>query len=65
MSAGGYTVQYKREKTYLKMLSNIHVQLHLVHWNSSKYGSPEEAVTKPDGLAVLGMFITVYINERF
>merc|ERR1712127_1129520 len=31
-------------------------ELHIVHWNT-KYGSPENAADKPDGLAVLGMFI--------
>lgn len=32
-------------------------ELHLVHWNSSKYHSPMEAVSKSDGLAVLGIFL--------
>jgi len=31
-------------------------ELHIVHYNS-KYGDPAVAVDKPDGLAVLGMFI--------
>merc|ERR1711970_48218 len=31
-------------------------ELHIVHYNS-KYGDPAIAVDKPDGLAVLGMFI--------
>ena len=31
-------------------------ELHIVHYNS-KYGDPATAVDKPDGLAVLGMFI--------
>jgi len=31
-------------------------ELHIVHYNS-KYGDPSVAVDKPDGLAVLGMFI--------
>jgi len=33
-------------------------ELHLVHWNK-KYESPNVAAGKPDGLAVLGMFIEV------
>ena len=33
-------------------------QLHLVHWNK-KYADPMTAAGKPDGLAVLGMFIEV------
>ncbi|WAR30554.1 CAH2-like protein [Mya arenaria] len=33
-------------------------ELHLVHWNASKYSSFADAVQKPDGLAVLGIFIT-------
>lgn len=32
-------------------------ELHLVHWNCEKYSSFAEAVDKPDGLAVLGIFI--------
>jgi len=33
--------------------------MHLVHWNCEKYGSIDEAVDKPDGLAVLGIFLEV------
>ena len=33
-------------------------ELHLVHFNT-KYGSLGEAVDKPDGLAVLGIFLKV------
>ena len=33
-------------------------ELHLVHYNT-KYGDLGNAVDKPDGLAVLGMFIKV------
>jgi carbonic anhydrase len=36
-------------------------QLHLVHYNSSKYKSFAEAVDKPDGLAVFAFFIKVCI----
>lgn len=35
-------------------------ELHLVHFNT-KYGSFGEAADKPDGLAVLGIFIKVAI----
>merc|ERR1712007_323800 len=31
-------------------------ELHIVHFNT-KYGTPENAADKPDGLAVLGIFI--------
>ncbi|ENN72245.1 hypothetical protein YQE_11108, partial [Dendroctonus ponderosae] len=34
-------------------------ELHLVHWNSSKYSSFAEAAKYPDGLAVLGVFLKV------
>lgn len=34
-------------------------ELHLVHWNKSKYSSFAEAASKPDGLAVLGVFLDV------
>ncbi|XP_049880947.1 carbonic anhydrase 1 [Pectinophora gossypiella] len=32
-------------------------ELHLVHWNTSKYNSFAEAAGKEDGLAVLGVFL--------
>ncbi len=35
------------------------LQLHLVHWNCSKYASPNEAAAEGDGLAVLGFFLEV------
>ena len=35
------------------------LQLHLVHWNRSKYDSPNVAAGEPDGLAVLGIFLEV------
>lgn len=34
-------------------------ELHLVHYNSTKYGSFCDAVDKADGLAVLGVFFEV------
>lgn len=34
-------------------------ELHLVHWDKSKYGSFAEAAGQPDGLAVLGVFLKV------
>lgn len=34
-------------------------ELHFVNWNSSKYTTPEEAVSKNDGLAVLGILVKV------
>ena len=43
------------------IIENI-LQLHLVHWNKSKYRSFAEAADKDDGLAVLGFFIKV--NKR-
>jgi len=33
-------------------------ELHLVHWNRTKYSSPNEAAGEPDGLAVLGIMLT-------
>jgi hypothetical protein len=37
-------------------------QLHLVHYNSSKYKSFAEAADKPDGLAVFAYFTLFNIN---
>ena len=37
-------------------------ELHLVHYNT-KYGDLGGAVDKPDGLAVLGMFIKVGLGQ--
>lgn len=34
-------------------------ELHLVHWNKTKYSSFAEALGQPDGLAVLGVFLQV------
>lgn len=34
-------------------------QLHLVHWNTSKYKTFAEAAKASDGLAVLGVFLKV------
>lgn len=34
-------------------------ELHLVHWNRTKYSSIDEAAGHPDGLAVLGVFLKV------
>lgn len=34
-------------------------ELHLVHWNATKYASFKEAAEHPDGLAVLGVFLKV------
>nr|XP_060644433.1 carbonic anhydrase 7 [Anolis sagrei ordinatus] len=35
------------------------MELHLVHWNASKYMKFEEAVTAPDGLVVVGVFLEI------
>jgi hypothetical protein len=40
-------------------------ELHLVHWNKSKYSSPNAAAAEPDGLSVLGIFIEVRIMCSF
>lgn len=37
------------------------LQLHLVHWNTSKYNTFAEAAKASDGLAVLGVFLKVII----
>ncbi|KAK3085960.1 hypothetical protein FSP39_011364 [Pinctada imbricata] len=34
-------------------------EIHLVHWNTDKYGSFQEALTQPDGLAVLGAVVKI------
>ncbi|BFZ13028.1 hypothetical protein BsWGS_16067 [Bradybaena similaris] len=39
-------------------------ELHLVHYNASKYKSPADAVTQCDGLAVIGVFIKVGAEEH-
>ena len=41
------------------------LQLHLVHWNRSKYDSPNVAAGEPDGLAVLGIFLEVRLVYIF
>ena len=44
--------------TIFEMLHIFLQQMHLVHWNT-KYGLFSSAVTKPDGLAVIGVFLEV------
>ena len=39
-------------------------QLHFVHWNRSKYVSPNEAAARPDGLAIIGVFVKVIEQEE-
>nr|XP_027194876.1 carbonic anhydrase 1-like [Dermatophagoides pteronyssinus] len=34
-------------------------ELHFVHWNTSLYNDPEIALTKPNGLAVVAVFIDI------
>lgn len=34
-------------------------ELHLVHWNTTKYATFNEAAEHPDGLCVLGVFLKV------
>ena len=41
------------------------LQLHLVHWNSSKYANCAEAARYPDGLAVLGILLKVCYMSVF
>lgn len=38
-------------------------ELHLVHWNTTKYNSFQEAAGREDGLAVLGVLLTVNVNS--
>ena len=39
-------------------------ELHIVHFNSSQYETPGQALDKGDGLAVLGMFLTVGTEDH-
>uniref|UniRef100_UPI00358FCC56 carbonic anhydrase 13-like isoform X2 n=1 Tax=Myxine glutinosa TaxID=7769 RepID=UPI00358FCC56 len=39
-------------------------ELHMVHWNSSKYSSVHQAVAQPDGLAVIGVFMQVGAEHK-
>ncbi|XP_044283925.1 carbonic anhydrase 5A, mitochondrial [Varanus komodoensis] len=39
-------------------------ELHLVHWNSCKYQSFEEAIMEDNGLAVIGVFLKLGANHR-
>lgn len=40
-------------------------ELHLVHWNTTKYTTFDEAAKHHDGLAVLGVFLKVRLNRIF
>ena len=39
-------------------------ELHLVHWNKTKYPTFNEAAKHSDGLAVLGVFLKVGISDN-
>ncbi|XP_069585077.1 carbonic anhydrase 13-like [Ranitomeya imitator] len=39
-------------------------ELHIVHWNAEKYSSFLEAAHKPDGLAVLGIFLKIEEHNK-
>ena len=46
---------------------NYAAELHLVHWNK-KYGTPDIAVDKPDGLSVLGIlceFLNYHVSDDY
>ena len=38
---------------------SFNFQMHIVNWNSDKFGSIAEAATEPEGLAVLGVLFEV------
>lgn len=40
-------------------LSVFSSQLHLIHWNSTLFGSIDEAVGKPHGIAIIALFVQV------
>lgn len=40
-------------------------ELHLVHWNQTKYPTFNEAAKHPDGLAVLGAFLKVNKHPKW
>ncbi|XP_049443355.1 carbonic anhydrase 1-like [Epinephelus fuscoguttatus] len=46
------------EGLYFLFICFIYSQLHLVHWNT-KYPSFGDAASKPDGLAVVGVFLKI------
>ena len=48
-------------KYHLKFDIFCLLQLHLIHWNSTKYSSLEDALGKPDGIAIIALFIQVHI----
>lgn len=37
----------------------LFTQLHLIHWNSTLFGSIDEAVGKPHGIAIIALFVQV------
>ncbi|NXV86840.1 CAH1 anhydrase, partial [Calonectris borealis] len=37
-------------------------ELHLIHWNMDKYSNVAEAFNKPDGLAIVTVFLKVNVN---
>ncbi|MCQ8205848.1 carbonic anhydrase family protein, partial [Vibrio parahaemolyticus] len=35
------------------------MELHLIHWNSTLFGSIDEAVGKPHGIAIIALFVQI------
>jgi hypothetical protein len=54
-----FIILHKAESGHSEWLMSFRLQLHLVHWNSSKYTNCGEAAGYPDGLAVLGVLLKV------
>uniref|UniRef100_A0ABI7WBL8 Alpha-carbonic anhydrase domain-containing protein n=2 Tax=Felinae TaxID=338152 RepID=A0ABI7WBL8_FELCA len=40
-------------------LSTAKSQLHLIHWNATLFGSIDEAVGKPHGIAIIALFVQI------
>jgi len=53
-----------RVKIIFTSIYSFLTKVHFVHWNASKYHSPTEAVSEPDGLAVLGVFLEVIHTSK-
>ena len=62
-----YTIRIKLKHHLSIFFSPFHFdwQLHLVHWNTGRFKSINEAISEEGGIAVLGVFLKVSYKFSF
>ncbi|ELK26155.1 Carbonic anhydrase-related protein [Myotis davidii] len=59
----GHTIQVILKSKSAQFLDDFEfvtlMELHLIHWNSTLFGSIDEAVGKPHGIAIIALFVQI------